>query len=158
MLPTHQSSFSNKVGLKVIGIIKLVSATLLLALAFGIFKMLGRDVGSILEYYVRHLHLDIENKFITRMIANASGISSKELRRAGTIALIFCVLYAVEGVGLLLKKPWAEYLTVIVTGLLIPLEVYEVALKLTPIRIIVLGVNIAIVVYLIYRLHINKRR
>lgn len=143
-------------GLRLIGILKLFSATLLLTLAFGIFHMLDKELGSVLEHYVRRLHLDTDHKWITQLLAKASGVSARQLIQAGTVTLIYSMLYAIEGIGLLMMKQWAEYLTVIVTGLLIPLEIYEVIRKPSSPRIIVLIVNVVIVVYLIYRLRTDK--
>jgi uncharacterized membrane protein (DUF2068 family) len=54
-----------------------------------------------------------------------------------------------EGVGLALRKRWAEYLTIISTASLLPLEVYEIAKGASPAKILVLLANIAIVVYLV---------
>ena len=50
--------------------------------------------------------------------------------------------------GLWLDKLWAEYLTVIATSLLIPLELYELARKPTLLKGAGIAVNIAIVAYL----------
>jgi uncharacterized membrane protein (DUF2068 family) len=56
-----------------------------------------------------------------------------------------------EGVGLLLRKRWAEYFTIITTAGLIPLELYELAKHVTAAKIAILIINIAIVVYLVVR-------
>ena len=62
-----------------------------------------------------------------------------------------------EGVGLILAKPWAEWLTVIVTGSFIPIEIYELGKHFTVTKIIVLVLNIAIFIYLIMRLRRERR-
>ena len=41
-------------------------------------------------------------------------------------ALVYAALEATEGVGLALRRRWAEYLTVLATGLFIPFEAAEV--------------------------------
>ena len=56
-----------------------------------------------------------------------------------------------EGVGLAMRRRWAEYLTVIATGLLIPYEAYEVIHKVTLFKIGALLLNVAVVGYLAYR-------
>jgi uncharacterized membrane protein (DUF2068 family) len=56
-----------------------------------------------------------------------------------------------EGIGLLLRKRWAEYFTIITTGGLVPLEIYEIARHVTAAKIVVLALNVAIVVYLVVR-------
>jgi len=42
-----------------------------------------------------------------------------------------------EGVGLALRKRWAEYLTIIATSSLIPLEVYELIQHFSVMKILV---------------------
>jgi uncharacterized membrane protein (DUF2068 family) len=68
------------------------------------------------------------------------------------------MLYMIEGIGLWHQSRWAEYLTIVATSLLIPLEIYEVTRRVTIPRIGALVVNVVVVIYLIYRLrHENER-
>ena len=55
------------------------------------------------------------------------------------------------GIGLAMRRRWAEYLTVIATGVLIPFEAYEVVHKVTLFRVGALLLNVAVVGYLAYR-------
>ena len=70
----------------------------------------------------------------------------------GIAAVFYGVLETVEGAGLWLDKLWAEWLTVIATSLLIPFELYELVHKPSMLKAVGTAVNIAIVVYLAYRL------
>ena len=63
-----------------------------------------------------------------------------------------------EGLGLLRQKVWAEYLTVIATASLIPLEIYELVKHFTALRLGVIGINLAVVGYLIFMLRKNSAR
>jgi len=66
-------------------------------------------------------------------------------------ALLYAALETTEGLGLAMRRRWADYLTVLATGVLIPWEVAEVFRRVTPLRVGALAVNVAIVVYLAYR-------
>jgi uncharacterized membrane protein (DUF2068 family) len=66
------------------------------------------------------------------------------------------LLFCVEGVGLLLQKRWAEYLTVIATGSFVPLEIYEIIKQVSAMKVIVLVLNLAVLIYLIVRLKRDK--
>ena len=66
-------------------------------------------------------------------------------------ALLYAALETTEGLGLAMRRRWADYLTVLATGVLIPWEVIEVFRKVTVLRVGALAVNVAIVVYLAYR-------
>jgi uncharacterized membrane protein (DUF2068 family) len=68
------------------------------------------------------------------------------------LALIaYALVEGAEGVGLALRRRWAEYLIVFATGLLIPFEVWEVIHKVTLVRVAGLTLNIAVVAYLAYK-------
>ncbi len=64
---------------------------------------------------------------------------------------VYGVLQLVEGTGLWLLRRWGEYFAAVATSLFIPLEVYELVEKLTWLRIAALIINVAAVVYLVYR-------
>ena len=51
----------------------------------------------------------------------------------------------------MLRKRWAEYFTIITTGALMPLEIFELAHRFTVTRLVVLMVNALIVWYLVRR-------
>jgi uncharacterized membrane protein (DUF2068 family) len=73
------------------------------------------------------------------------------------VALIYASVLFTEGIGLWLQKRWAEYLTTIATGLLIPFEIYEIYEKFTWVRVAILALNIFVVWYLSTRLKDEKR-
>ncbi len=79
-------------------------------------------------------------------------MSANEVKVVAIGALAYGFLELVEGVGLWLDKLWAEYLTVIATSLLIPLEVYELVRKPSLLKAAGIVVNVLIVLYLAHRL------
>ncbi len=52
-------------------------------------------------------------------------------------------------VGLWWAKRWAEYLTLVSTALFVPFEVYEITEGVSALKVIILVINVAIVVYLL---------
>jgi uncharacterized membrane protein (DUF2068 family) len=66
-------------------------------------------------------------------------------------SVLYGLLEILEAGGLVLRRRWAEYLVVIATGFGIPIEIREVILHLTLLRLALLVINVAIVVYLIDR-------
>ena len=61
-------------------------------------------------------------------------------------------LFLAEGTGLWLRKRWGEWLTVIITSSLVPVEIYEIHRRFGYAKIVVLALNVAIVLYLIYHM------
>jgi uncharacterized membrane protein (DUF2068 family) len=76
-------------------------------------------------------------------------LQSSRLHLFAAIALLYAAIEGIEAVGLWYAKRWAEYLTFIVTASLLPLEIYELAHRFTPFKIIAFVVNVAVVVYLL---------
>ena len=62
----------------------------------------------------------------------------------------YAALFLTEGTGLLFRKRWAEWLTIVATSSLMPIEVYELFKKFTAVRLVALLINAAVVLYLIY--------
>ena len=143
---------SGAVGLRIIGALKLAFAVLFVVAGVGVLKLVNRDVGEALHHAVAVLRLDPENRYIDQAVEKVSGISAKKLQALGLITFGYAALYLVEGVGLILRRRWAGYLTVIATASLVPLEGYEIYRKPTPLKVAVLVVNLAMVAYVARKL------
>jgi uncharacterized membrane protein (DUF2068 family) len=68
------------------------------------------------------------------------------------VSVTYAGLLLIEGLGLWFEFSWAAYLTVLSTSLFLPFELYEIIERITALRVGILLVNIAIVVYLIRQL------
>lgn len=79
------------------------------------------------------------------------------LRAIEVGTFVYAGVFLVEGVGLLLRRRWAEYLTVIATASLLPLEIYELVERVRTTRALIVAVNLAIVLYLMARLRGERR-
>lgn len=131
---------------------KLATALMLGAAGFGIFRLLDGDLGAVLEQFATRLHLDPEGWVVHEAVARVSGIDRSQLKALGVGASFYAALELAEGVGLLLRRRWAEYLTIVATALLLPPEVYEIAQKASAVRIAVLLANLAVLAYLIVKM------
>lgn len=131
---------------------KLGSTLLLLAAGFGIFRLLHSDLGAVLQRVASRLHLDPENRLVHEVIYRVAGIDHKQLIAIGAGTFFYAILHFIEGLGLVLRRLWAGYLTVVATGGLLPVELYELARKVTPIRAGILAVNLGILAYVIIKL------
>jgi uncharacterized membrane protein (DUF2068 family) len=76
-------------------------------------------------------------------------VDDRKLKELSIGTFFYSGLFLTEGVGLALRKRWAEYLTIVSTASLLPLEIYEIVKQVSALKIIVLLANIAVVVYLV---------
>jgi uncharacterized membrane protein (DUF2068 family) len=139
-------------GLLLIAVFKLVKGLLLVAVGVGALKMLHRDLALAVTHWVDILRADPDNRYIHRLVEKAFSVSPKQLKELSVGTFFYASLLLTEGIGLLLRKHWAEYFTVITTTALLPLEIYELSRRFTFTRVGVLAVNVAIVLYLVRRL------
>jgi uncharacterized membrane protein (DUF2068 family) len=139
-------------GFRIIGGFKILGSLALFAAGIGVFRLMRSDVAETLENLAETWRLDPNSRYIDSFISWAGNIDHKHLKAIGFGTFFYAALYAVEGLGLVFERRWAGYLTVIATGSLIPLEVWEVYKKTTPTRLSVLAINVAILVYLVWKL------
>ena len=76
-------------------------------------------------------------------------LQSSKLHLFAVVALIYAAVEGIEAVGLWMQKRWAEYLTLIVTASLLPIEIYEVIHHTTVFKVVAIIVNVAVVAYLL---------
>jgi uncharacterized membrane protein (DUF2068 family) len=136
---------------------RLAKGIALLAVGIGALRFLHHDLAKSLEHWVNAFQIDPENHYVHRVLARALNVTPKQPKEISVGTFIYAGLFLTEGVGLLMRRRWAEYFTTISTGLFIPLEVYELFRHVTALKIVLLVVNIAIVVYLIARLRSERR-
>ena len=138
--------------LRLIAAFKLAKGLLLVVLGIATINLRHRDVTAVLGTWVDQLHLDPGGRLVHGLLLHAADLRAHRLVAIGAGMLVYAALLLTEGLGLLLRKRWAEYLTVVATGAFVPLELYEIARHRTLTRMLVLVVNIAIVWYLVARL------
>ena len=81
-----------------------------------------------------------------------SALTPIRIKVAWVASFAYAGLFLTEGSGLLLRKRWAAWLTIIATASLIPFEIYEIVKEATALRIGALIVNVVVLVYLIWKL------
>jgi uncharacterized membrane protein (DUF2068 family) len=143
---------SRDLWLTLIGIFKLVKAAGLIILGIGLLKLLHRDIADTILHWIEVLRVDPDNRFIHRALLRIFNVNAKQLKELSVGTFLYAGIFLTEGSGLLARKHWAEYLTLLSTALFIPLEVYEIYHRWTLMKIAVTIVNLLIVWYLAARI------
>jgi len=143
-------------GLLLIGALKLVKSLVLFIIGLGLLSLLHRNAAEVVGHVVGFFRLDVHARLIDELLAKLAGIDHRTMRRMGIGTLLYAIVFAVEGVGLLLGKTWAEYLTTGVTVSFLPIEAYELVEHPSVTKALLMLINLAVVVYLV--LQIRRRR
>src|SRR5579872_6600667 len=104
-----------------IAVFKLIKAALLIATGIGIFKLLHKDIADVALHWIDVLRVDPDNRYVQAVLVKAFGLDDHKLKELGVGTFCYAGLFLTEGCGLLLRKRWAQYFTIIVTGSLLPI-------------------------------------
>ncbi len=146
------STRSRSRGVLYIAVYKILEGLLLLAAAFGVLKLLHHDVEAIVYHWVNVIRVDPGNYFIHHLLERLANVDDHRLKELSVGTFVYAGIALLEGVGLAFRKRWAEYFTIIITVSFIPLEIYEIFRHATPLKVILLIVNIIVVAYLVFEL------
>jgi uncharacterized membrane protein (DUF2068 family) len=128
--------------LVLIGLFKLLKAMLLVVVGIGAIKFMHKDLASSVVHWVQLLRVDPDNRFVHGLLLKIFRVMPKQPKELSAGTFFYAGLFATEGIGLLLRKRWAEYFTIFTTGGLIPLEVYELWRHFTTAKMVVAIVNV----------------
>ncbi len=139
-------------GLLAIGLFKLGKAILFFGIGIGALHLLHKDLGDEVMRIATALKFDPESRFVTILLDKVDLIDAHRLKLISAATFAYSALALTEGVGLLLEKVWAEYLTLFLTISFLPWELYELAHHPTWFRLSLLLINLAVLWYLVWLL------
>jgi uncharacterized membrane protein (DUF2068 family) len=145
-------------GLLVIGVFKLLKALFFIAVGAGALHLVHRNVGEVLLRATSMFHLDPEGRFVGMLSDKADLISGHQLRNVVKLSWGYAALSLVEGVGLMMQKTWAEYLTLTLTILALPWDLTELVKNPSPMHWGVVAINLAVLAYLLWFVWWHRRR
>jgi uncharacterized membrane protein (DUF2068 family) len=144
--------------LLLIAILKIVKAVMLLAVAVGAIGLIHHDIANDLYQWIRRLNLDTQTPLLKTLPSKLESMTPGKLTLVSMGMFVYSGLFFTEGIGLFLQKRWAEYFTVVITASFIPFEIYEMVKKFGVFKLVLLLVNVAILIYLVWRLrHEGKK-
>jgi uncharacterized membrane protein (DUF2068 family) len=135
----------------VIGAFKLVKCALLLGLGLALIWWDDMTPKHLLFRMASWFGALDAHRLVRRVAVRLAALDARAMREIACAALAYAAVFAVEGVGLLLRRRWAEWLTVVVTTSFIPFEIYELARRPGPGKVVALALNAAIAAYLAWR-------
>ena len=97
----------------------------------------------------KFLSVSRENELVQRVAGIIQTLTPRQATAAGIASLVIAVVFILEGILLALRVRWSTYLTIGLTALGIPLELYEIVHRPDSVRrYLLLAVNLAILIFL----------
>ncbi|MCC7054981.1 MAG: DUF2127 domain-containing protein [Gemmatimonadaceae bacterium] len=150
--PTRPSVVDRTAFLRVLAVYKFVQTAILVALGLATVRLVRPEVAAAFEQWVQDLPVGYVQHVSERFLGWISGPQTHRVLILGGALFAYSALFLVEAVGLWLQRRWAEWLTVVATGLLIPPEVYECFMHPSTTLFVLLFVNVTVVWLLAKRL------
>jgi len=156
-LPVRGKPLRDKIVLRVIAVNRALHFLVLGAIA--VFVFLFASHRNALRDKVYRVIADLQTGAssghsskhgVLHEIDRAFSLQSGTLKLVGVVFAVYAIVEGIEAFGLWYQKRWAEYLTFLVTTSLLPLEIYELANRLSPVKILTFVINLAVVAYLLF--------
>ncbi len=157
-LPLRGKPLRDKIILRLIAVDRAIHFLVLALLALAVFLIAAHEQELRQRFY--RLLADIQGgvgggpleSTHTGLVGDLDRLFSLDrgtLHLVGAGLIGYALLEGAEAVGLWFQRRWAEYLTFVATTLLVPLEVYELTVRVSWFKLAALIVNVAIVLYLL---------
>ena len=146
--------------LRIIAGFKLAEALLLIVAGLGALGLLDQVVQHELVEWLDDLSLREGRRLTSELAGQAAHLLGTMPGHRLLWIAVGCFGYGcvfiVEAVGLWLRKRWAEYLTIVVTASLLPLELIELTHRVSIGKVLTLLVNLLVLGYLVW--NVAKKR
>jgi uncharacterized membrane protein (DUF2068 family) len=144
-------------GLLLIGGFKLLEAVFFFLVGVGALHYVHRDLADEALKLATRLRMDLDGRLVSWVLDHIDVITAHRLKQIGIATFFYSGLRIAEGVGLVMEKLWAEYLTVGATTIFLPWELYEIIRRPDWIRVGLLVINLLVLGYLSWALRRTLR-
>jgi uncharacterized membrane protein (DUF2068 family) len=144
--------------LRALAIERWVRGLILIGLAAAVLKLKSTQVSlqdlfnrdlKALKPFFDQIHFQVSDSSTVDSIEKILHARSSTLNLIAAGLFLYGALQLAEGIGLWSLRRWGEYVAVVGTTLFVPLEVYEVVDSASWLKVIVLLINVAAVIYLL---------
>lgn len=98
-----------------------------------------------------------KTQIIDWLLDKILNLNPRTLKFSGIGAGVYAALTAIEAIGLWYEKQWAHLLVLVLVGISIPPEVYELMSGVSLLKVLVFGINVVVFGYLVSHFPKHKR-
>ena len=149
-IPLRGRRLRDRYVLRLIVLERLLHALVFAALAAAIFAFAAN--ADHLQHIWKKILVGLQpysGSWIVQDVTKLFKLSHLTLYLLGVAASVYVTVLLAECVGLWSARRWAEYLTFVELACFVPFEIYEIAAKVTPLKVATLVLNLAILGYLL---------
>jgi uncharacterized membrane protein (DUF2068 family) len=148
---THSKHSAEVEALRSVAIIEFTKGVLVLLAGVGALSLVHRDVWDVAESFLHFLRIDPHRHYAQVFLRLAEDATDKRLWLIAGAATVYSSLRFAEGYGLWHVRPWAEWVALISGTIYLPLEIRELLHHPRPIPFAIFLINVAVVLFMLYR-------
>jgi len=134
--------------IRVASVFEAAKGLIVLFAGFGLLTFIHKNIRLVAEQFVRHLNLNPARHYPKIFLDVINHTTDWQLWALTLSSLIYAMVRFAEAYGLWFHRQWAEWFGFLTGGMYIPVEIYEILLGVTWIKLTILILNLAIVVFL----------
>lgn len=136
--------------MRAVASVEFFKGLIVLLAGFGVLSLVHRDAWDVAESFLQWLKVDPDTRYAQVFLNLADQVTDTRLWAVALGAAAYSTLRFAEAYGLWRERAWAEWLAMISGAIYLPFEVYEFARRPDWIRFVILAVNLAVVLYMVY--------
>ena len=144
-------------GVRTVATIEFTKGVVVVLAGLGAFSMRHKSIWGIAESFLEFFHANPYNHYVGVFINLVYRVSDVRLWKIALAASVYTIIRFVEAYGLWYLRPWAEWLAIASGTIYIPFEVIDMIRHPKGFAALVLVVNLAIVLYMLY-VRLDARR
>ena len=145
-------------SIRVAAVFEAAKGILVLFAGAGLLMLIHKDIHSVAEQFVRHLHLNPAKHYPRIFLDAVNHLTDLQLWALALSALCYSVVRFAEAYGLWFHRQWAEWFGFLTGCIYIPLELYEMLHGVTWIKLTILIVNLVVVILLGNALYQSRQK
>jgi uncharacterized membrane protein (DUF2068 family) len=152
----RRHSGKTSLALRTVAIFDVTKTAIALLLGYGLFHLMHKNLDGIAERVVHLLHVNSEGGLSNLLLELARRASDRNLWVLALGTLVYASVGSAEAYGLWREREWAQWVSLVSTGLYLPPEVYWMLHDSRWFNCVVLATNIVIFLFML-GLRVNGR-
>ena len=135
-------------GIRAVALFEAAKGVVVIIAGLGLLALIHRDVQALADEVVRHLHFNPAKRFPRILLEAAASATDSRLWALAFAAVVYALVRFAEAYGLWRQQVWAEWFGILSGSIYLPVEVYELTVSVSVVKVIILLINLLIVGWL----------
>jgi uncharacterized membrane protein (DUF2068 family) len=146
----HDAHWRQLKALRAVASVEFLKGLIVLLASLGVLSLVHRDAWDVAESFLEWLHISPDTHYAQVFLNLADQVTDAKLWGVAIGALAYSSLRFLEAYGLWRERAWAEWLALVSGAIYLPFEIYELVRRPDWIRLGILVVNLAVVLYMVF--------